>query len=76
MKLAWAVVVLFLIIGVVAFFDALTSTHSVWVSIPLLVISGAILGPGLVGLLALLGLYDLAVEVNGHRLEFRRLPAL
>lgn len=75
MKIAWAVAVILLIIGFVVFVEALTTTHSVWLSIPLLLLSGVFTGPGIIALLALIGLYDLAVEFNGHRLEFRKLRA-
>jgi hypothetical protein len=50
--------------------EALTTTHSVWLCIPLLALSGVFTGPAIIALLALLGLYDLAIEVNGHRMEF------
>jgi hypothetical protein len=69
---AWVIAVLLLAAGVALAIDALTTTHSVWLSIPLLLLSGALLGPALVALLGLAGLYDLAIEVNGHRLEFRK----
>jgi hypothetical protein len=69
---AWVLVVLFLVAGVALIIDALTTTHSVWLSIPLLVLSGALAGPALIALVALLGLYDLAIEFNGHRMEFRK----
>jgi hypothetical protein len=29
-------------------------------------------GPAIIALLALFGLYDLAIEVNGHRIEFSK----
>jgi hypothetical protein len=69
---AWIITVLLIIAGLACAVDALTTTHSVWVSIPMLLLSGALLGPALLMLLGLLGLYDLAIEVDGHRLEFRR----
>lgn len=69
---AWVLAILLLLLGIIAAADALTTTHSVWLSIPLLIFSGALIGPALLMLLALLGLYDLALEVNSHRLEFRR----
>jgi hypothetical protein len=74
MRLAWhwVIAVALLAIGVALFIEALTTTHSVWLSLPLLLLSGVFTGPGLITLLALLGLYDLAVEINDHRLEFRR----
>lgn len=75
MKIAWAVAIILLIIGFVVFVEALTTTHSVWLSIPLLLLSGVFTGPGVIALAALIGLYDLAVELNGHRLEFRKLRA-
>ncbi|MGO8915652.1 MAG: hypothetical protein ACLQJR_07075 [Stellaceae bacterium] len=69
---AWVIVILLLVAGIALFVDALTTTHSVWLSIPLLALSGALGGPAVIALLALLGLYDLAIELNGHRLEFRK----
>ena len=69
---AWLVAILFLLLGIIGAADALTSSRSVWLSIPLLIFSGALIGPAILMLLALLGLYDFALEVNGHRLEFRR----
>lgn len=69
---AWVLVILFLVAGVALVIDALTTTHSVWLSIPLLVLSGALAGPAIIALVALLGLYDLAIEFNGHRMEFRK----
>jgi hypothetical protein len=69
---AWVLAILLLLLGIVAAADALTTTHSVWLSIPLLIFSGALIGPAALMLPALLGLYDLALEVNGHRLEFRK----
>ena len=74
MRLAWhwLLAIALLSIGAALFFEALTTTHSVWLSLPLLLLSGVFTGPGLITLLALLGLYDLAVELNGHRLEFRK----
>ena len=69
---AWVITVLLIIGGFACAIDALTTTRSVWVSIPMLLLSGALLGPAFFMLLALLGLYDLAIEVDGHRLEFRR----
>ncbi len=70
--IAWVVVILLLVAGIAIFIEALTTTHSVWLSIPLLILSGVFTGPGLLALLALLGLYDLAIEMNGRRMEFRR----
>jgi putative exporter of polyketide antibiotics len=61
-----------LVAGVAIFLEALTTTHSAWLSIPLLLLSGVFTGPAVIALLALCGLYDLAIELNGHRLEFRR----
>jgi hypothetical protein len=74
MRLAWhwVIAVALLLVGAALFIEALTTTHSVWLSLPLLLLSGVFTGPALITLLALLGLYDLAVEVNGHRLEFRK----
>jgi hypothetical protein len=69
---AWIVVILLLVAGIALLFDALTTTHSAWISIPFLLLSGLLGGLALIGLLALLGLYDLAVEVDGHRMEFRK----
>lgn len=76
MRLAWhwLIAVALLAVGVALFIEALTTTHSVWLSLPLLLLSGVFTGPGLIALLALLGLYNLAVELNGHRLEFRKPP--
>jgi len=64
-----------LVAGIAIFLEALTTMHSVWLSIPLLLLSGVFTGPAVIALLALCGLYDLAVELNGHRLEFRRRAA-
>ena len=72
MRLAWTIAVVLLVIGVAIFVEALITTHSVWLSIPLLFVSGLFTGPGIILLLALAGLYDLAVELDGHRLEFRK----
>lgn len=72
---AWIIALLLLVGSVALWADALTTTHSVWLSIPMLLLSGALLGPGLIALVALLGLYDLVIEVNGHRLEFRKRAA-
>ena len=72
---AWVITVVLLVAGVAIFVEALTSTHSVWVSVPLLLLSGVFTGPAVIALLALFGLYDLAIELNGHRLEFRRRSA-
>jgi len=69
---AWVVAVLLLLAGVVLFFEALTTTHSIWLSLPMLLLAGMLTGPGLIALLGLLGLYDLAVEVNDRRMEFRK----
>ncbi|HEX9490059.1 MAG TPA: hypothetical protein VF930_07225 [Stellaceae bacterium] len=76
MRLAWhwVLAIALLCIGVALFVEALTTTHSVWLSLPLLLLSGLFTGPGLIALLALLGLYDLALEFNGHRLEFKKPP--
>lgn len=38
----------------------------------MLMLSGALIGPAIFMLLALVGLYDLAIEVNGHRPELRK----
>lgn len=72
---AWVITIVLLVGGVAIFLEALTTTQSVWLSIPLLLLSGVFTGPAAVALLALCGLYDLAVELNGHRLEFRRTAA-
>jgi hypothetical protein len=74
MRLAWhwVLTVAMLCIGAALFIEALTTTHSVWLSLPLLLLSGVFTGPGLITLLALLGLYDLAIELNDHRLEFKK----
>jgi hypothetical protein len=69
---AWAVAILLLVSGIAIFIEALTTTNSVWLSIPLLALSGVFTGPAIIALLALSGLYDLAVELNGHRMEFRK----
>ena len=69
---AWIVVILLLVAGIAIFFEALTTTHSVWLSLPLLMLSGVFTGPAILALLALFGLYDLAIEVNGHRMVFRK----
>jgi hypothetical protein len=72
---AWVITVPLLVAGVAIFVEALTSSHSVWLSVPLLLLSGAFTGPAVIALLALCGLYDLAIELNGHRIEFRRRAA-
>jgi putative exporter of polyketide antibiotics len=72
---AWVVTIVLLVAGAAIFLEALTTTHSVWLSIPLLLLSGVFTGPAVIALLALCGLYDLAIELNGHRLEFRRRAA-
>jgi putative exporter of polyketide antibiotics len=72
---AWVITVVLLVAGVAIFLEALTTTHSAWLSIPLLLLSGVFTGPAVIALLALCGLYDLAIELNGHRLEFRRRTA-
>ena len=69
---AWVVVVLLFILGIADFVDALTTTHSVWLSIPMLMLSGALLAPAVIGSAALLGLFEFVLEINGHRLVFRR----
>jgi uncharacterized membrane protein len=69
---AWVVAILLLVAGIAIFVEALTTTHSVWLSIPLLILSGVFTGPAIIALPALFGLYDLAIEVNGHRMEFRK----
>ena len=72
---AWIIAVVLLVAGVAIFVEALTTTHSVWLGIPLLLLSGLFTGSAVIALLALFGLYDLAIELNGHRLEFRRRTA-
>jgi putative exporter of polyketide antibiotics len=72
---AWVITVVLFVAGIAIFLEALTTTHSVWLSIPLLLLSGVFTGPAVIALLALFGLYDLAIELNGHRLEFRRRAA-
>jgi putative exporter of polyketide antibiotics len=69
---AWVVAILLLVAGIAIFFEALTTTHSVWLSLPLLMLSGLFTGPAMLVLLAMFGLYDLAIEVNGHRMVFRK----
>jgi hypothetical protein len=69
---AWVIAVLLLVASAATLIDALTTAHSIWLSIPMLVLSGVFLGPAIVVLLALLGLFDLAVEIDGHRFEVRR----
>lgn len=69
---AWVLAILLLLAGALLFFEALTTTYSAWLSLPMLLLAGMLMGPGLIALLGLLGLYDLAVEVNGHRMEFRK----
>ena len=72
---AWIITVVLLVAGIALFVEALTTTHGVWLSIPMLLLSGLFTGSAGIALLALCGLYDLAVELNGHRLEFRRRAA-
>ena len=72
---AWIITVVLLVAGIALFVEALTTTHGVWLSIPMLLLSGLFTGSAGIGLLALCGLYDLAIELNGHRLEFRRWTA-
>jgi len=67
----WVITVVLLVAGVAIFIEALTTTHTVWLSIPLLLLSGLFIGQAVIALLALCGLYNLSVEFNGHRLEFR-----
>jgi hypothetical protein len=69
---AWVIAVVLLVAGVAIFVEALTTTHSVWFSIPLLLLSGVFTGQAVIALLALCGLYDLSVEFKGYRLEFGR----
>lgn len=72
---AWIVTVLLLVASIACIVDALTTTHSVWLGIPMLVFSGVLLAPALFMLAALLGLYRLAIEVNGHRLDLHKRDA-
>ena len=69
---AWVITVVLLVAGVAIFVEAFMTPHGVLLSIPLLLLSGVFTGPGVIALLALCGVYDLAIELNGHRLEFRR----
>jgi hypothetical protein len=69
---AWVIVILLLVASAATLIDALTTAHSVWLSIPMLILSGVFLGPAIVVLLALLGLFDLALEINGHRFEVQK----
>jgi hypothetical protein len=41
----------------------------------LLLLSVVFTGPAVIALSALVGFYDLAIELNRHRLEFRRRAA-
>jgi len=70
--LTWIVALALLAGGIACIVEALTTTHSIWLSIPLLVFSGALIGPAIVMLLALAGFYVFALEVDDHRMEFRR----
>jgi len=70
--LDWIIALLLLAGGIACIVEALTTTHSVWLGIPLLVFSGVLLGPAIVLLLALAGLFAFALEIDGHRMEFRR----
>ncbi|HEX7969215.1 MAG TPA: hypothetical protein VF502_13425 [Stellaceae bacterium] len=72
MKLSWTIAILLLVVGVAIFIEALTTTRGVTFSLLLLFLSGLFTGPALIALLALIGLYDLAIEFNGHRMEFRK----
>ena len=73
MKIAtWVFAILLVAAGIALFIEALTTTNSVWLSIPLLAFSGVFTCPAIIVLLALFGLYDLAIEVNGHWMEFRK----
>lgn len=69
---AWIVAIVLLAGGIACIVEALTTTHSVWLSIPMLVFAGVLLGPAVIMLLALGGLFEFALELNGHRMEFRR----
>jgi hypothetical protein len=58
MKIAARVVaILLLVAGIALFIEALTTTHSVWLCIPLLALSGVFTGPAIIALLALVDLY-------------------
>jgi hypothetical protein len=69
---AWVIAILLLVAGIAIFIEALTTTNSVWLSLPLLMLSGLFTGPAILALLAMFGLYNLAIEVNGHRMVFRK----
>jgi hypothetical protein len=45
---AWVITVVLLVAGVVILVEALTTTYGVWVSIPLLLLSGVFTGPGVI----------------------------
>jgi hypothetical protein len=72
MRSAWTIATILLVVGLTIFIEALTGTQGVWLSIPLLLVSGVFTGPAVIAFPALLGLYDLTVEVNGHRFDFRK----
>jgi hypothetical protein len=59
---AWVVAILLPVAGIAIFTEALTTTNSVWLSVPLLALSGVFTGPAVIVLLALFGLCDLAIE--------------
>jgi hypothetical protein len=42
---AWVIAILLLVAGIAIFIEALTTTNSVWLSIPLLALSGVFTGP-------------------------------
>ena len=44
---AWVVAILLLVAGIAIFIEALTTTNSVWLSIPLLALSGVFTGPAI-----------------------------
>jgi hypothetical protein len=69
---AWVVAILLLVAGIAIFIEALTTATSVQLSIPPLALSGRVHRPTSIALLALFGLCDLAVELNGHRIELRK----
>jgi hypothetical protein len=54
---------LFIIAGMACAVDALTTAYSVWLSFRILILLGATVWPAIPMLLALLGLYDFAVDV-------------
>jgi uncharacterized membrane protein len=53
---AWVVAIVLLVAGIAIFIETLTTTNSVWLSIPLLALSGVFTGPAVIALLAPFGL--------------------